>query len=165
MNNWQKDELNEFSDSEIKKKFFTALEYFFKNDSFLLIHGKNKYGDEMERGANERSVAHKLAEYLQDQFCEWNVDCEYNRHELNRKIQEESGVFPDIIVHHRGIKDNLLVIELKTSTISESKDLDKLEKFTERGDFEYQLGLFIRLCEKDEPKILWYKNGGLEKRK
>ena len=32
---------------------------------------------------NERSITHKLAEYLKEYFPEFNVDCEYNRFEHN----------------------------------------------------------------------------------
>ncbi len=32
-----------------------------------------------EADASERSLTHKLGEYLQAEFPEWNVDCEYNR--------------------------------------------------------------------------------------
>ena len=35
--------------------------------------------------ANERSLTHKLAEYLQCEFPDWHVDCEYNRHGLDVK--------------------------------------------------------------------------------
>ena len=45
-----------------------ALSELIERDSFLF-----------EADANERSITHKLAEYLQAQFQDWNVDCEYNR--------------------------------------------------------------------------------------
>lgn len=36
---------------------------------------------------NERTIAHKLALYLQEEFQEYNVDCEYNRNidEMNKQ--------------------------------------------------------------------------------
>ena len=72
-------------------------------------------GDLLQLNANERSITHKLAEYLQREFSDWNVDCEYNR--LGAAIKrlpapeaigsdDEDGrtIFPDIIVHRRNIK-------------------------------------------------------------
>ena len=81
----------------------------------------------LENDLHERTITHKLAEYLQPLFPGWNVDCEYNRdgHEPKRvrlrPIPEQGGdegsnVFPDIIVHRRGDNDhNLLIIEAKKS--------------------------------------------------
>lgn len=54
--------------SEIENKLEKSLKRLLKDDFFLL-----------ESDAHERSITHKLAEYLQDEFEEWNVDCEYNR--------------------------------------------------------------------------------------
>lgn len=156
---WQTKKLREIFDNEIKTRFFIALDQLFKNDAFLLQSGVNEVGDEMERGAHERSVAHKLAEYLQEQFPQWHVDCEYNRHELRIKKQNGDKVYPDIIVHHRGIKDNLLVVELKTSGKKNSEDLTKLEGFTQIGKYEYRLGVFLRLQKKDIKECIWYKKG------
>ena len=48
---------------------FNSIRLLIKNDFYLL-----------EIGTNERSVAHKLAEYLQQEFPNRHVDCEYNRH-------------------------------------------------------------------------------------
>jgi hypothetical protein len=36
--------------------------------------------DLINNSANERSISHNLAEYLQNYFRDLNVDCEYNRH-------------------------------------------------------------------------------------
>src|SRR2546427_8109761 len=97
---------------EIKKRVEVGLGILSRNDFFLLEHR-----------VNERSVSHKLAEYLQRQFPDWNVDCEYNKKGLSTKeldtIREcdeqrtTDRVFPDIIIHRRNTDDNLLVIEVK----------------------------------------------------
>lgn len=34
----------------------------------------------IQANTNERSISHKLAEYMQLEFPLWKVDCEYNRH-------------------------------------------------------------------------------------
>jgi len=145
-----------YSIDEIKKKVKISLGILFRNDSFLL-----------ENGANERSVAHKLAEYLQIQFPDWNVDCEYNRKGLAQKIldrihecskqKKTDRVYPDIIVHRRNTDDNLLVVEIKIKD-EDCCDIEKLKKFTSTsGDFKYRLGLFIKFNEK-EP-LRWFENG------
>lgn len=115
-------------------------------------------GDLLQNDVNERSITHRFACYLQELFPEWNVDCEYNRnHDEIKKLVTYQGktvkandtdgvsVFPDIIVHKRISKKNLLVIEVKKTTNSEPDkfDLDKLEAF--KKDLYYEHALFIRL--------------------
>ena len=160
-NNWPTKKLRTISDEEIKPRFFVALDQLFKNDAFLL-----------ENKTHERSVAHKLAEYLQQQFSGWHVDCEYNRHGLDPKRipgienceaeRSSNLVLPDIIIHHRNTDDNLLVIEVKprkSETVDEC-DNAKLVEFTkEDGKYRYQFGLFIGFDRLNEPQIVWYKNG------
>lgn len=102
----------------------------------------------------ERTIAAKLACYIQAYFPDWNVDCEYNRHNIHvkrlKKIcyssnnENGSSVYPDIIIHRRMTKENLLVIEIKKTTNDTSDDCDmqKLEAFI--NELGYQQGLFIR---------------------
>lgn len=160
-NSWPTKKLKEIKDSEIKDQLLVALDQLFKNDAFLL-----------EAETHERSISHKLAEYLQQQFKGWHVDCEYNRHGLHPKripgienceVDRASDlVLPDIIVHHRNTDDNLLVIEVKprkNDAVDECDDA-KLSAFTSQdGDYKYQLGLFIGFDKLNEPQIIWYKTG------
>jgi hypothetical protein len=79
---------------------------------------------------NERSITHKLALYLEQHFSNWHIDCEYNRNMFDPKVIDlyprtvgiddtnATTVYPDIIVHKRGTKNNLLVIEVKKVNIS-----------------------------------------------
>jgi len=147
-----------YSDEDIRKRAQIALEILQKNDSFLL-----------KEDVHERSVAHKLAEYLQYQFPDWNVDCEYNRKGMETKrlkgIKEckEHGktekVYPDIIVHERNTNNNLLVIELKKNDLRCLCDIRKLELFTSlKGEFGYTLGLFIQLGH-SQMQLRWFKDG------
>lgn len=104
---------------------------------------------------NERSVTHKLGEYLQKKFRKYSydVDCEYNKdgHEPKRlnlppglvdgtvstAADVATTVYPDIIIHRRGTKDNLVVIEAKKSTNPDrTTDCQKLEAF--RRDLGYK---------------------------
>lgn len=119
-------------------------------------------------------MAHKLAEYLQQHFLEWHVDCEYNLHGMDRKlldgISHESEcdeerttdrIYPDIIMHIRNTDDlNILVIEIKTRDTSTICDEKKLKLLTgPKHKYRYQLGLLLKFNRKNEPKLTWYKNG------
>ncbi len=156
-----------YSFEEINQKVNVAIGVLFKNDAFLL-----------ENDVNERSVSHKLAEYLQKQFPDWNVDCEYNRMK-NQNNDEEyitkklklsiediksddahaKTVYPDIIIHKRGTEHNLLVIEIKRYSNNSSKEFDfqKLKAFT--SELEYALGLYIEFNRINEPVLKWFKDG------
>lgn len=99
----------------------------------------------IEKDLSEQSISHRLAIYVQENFAEYNVDCEYNgdgENIYNRKRIEivkqtlrekrllrekeeldvekeftERAVFPDIIIHMRGTNEsNLCIIEIKKST-------------------------------------------------
>jgi hypothetical protein len=141
--------LEDISDEEIKKKVYICIRQLFKNDLHLL-----------EIRANERSIAHKLAEYLQQQFSEWHVDVEYNRHGIEIKRTSKKIVYPDIIVHLRNTDLNLLVIELKCSNRSYNADIEKLSSLTDpNGKFKYKLGLFLKVINGEIKEVRWFKNG------
>lgn len=111
----------------------------------------------LEINANERSISHRFAIYLEPYFAEWDVDCEYNRNHddikrlrLEQRIPSDDDldavtVFPDIIVHRRSTDENLLVIEMKKSTSSEDDgyDLKKLSAF--KKELSYKYAVFMRL--------------------
>ena len=151
----------------LMEKVIDALKNFFENDSQLLT-----------LKANERSISHKLAEHLQQEFIDFNVDCEYNRrgkskktlprvlfHDIKEDDQEAKTIFPDILIHKRNIQtDNLLVIEVKKSNSSESEvnDIIKLEAFTNpNGDFKYEVGLFMVFDVNNQnlKDVRFFKNG------
>jgi hypothetical protein len=86
---------------EVKRRLYSAYDTLLKQDRALL-----------ELDANERSLTHKLAEHLQAEFPDWDVDCEYNRNGAIPKRLVGTGyvstdntdgktVFPDVIVHQR----------------------------------------------------------------
>jgi hypothetical protein len=150
---WPTKKLGEVPDSEIKRKVEFCIRQLLRNDYHLL-----------EINAHERSIAHKLAEYLQRQFPEWHVDCEYNRHGIGIKKLGEARVYPDIIVHLRNTFFNLLVIELKCSNENYKGDIEKLKKFTDQnGEFKYKLGLFLKILDKEIKEMIWFKNGQKQK--
>lgn len=130
---------------DIKEKVHKAVEKLLAEDGDLLVND-----------ANERTITHRFAVWLEPLFNGWKIDCEYNRHEDRTKrlkslagkikqIDDTNGVsvFPDIIIHKRMTDENLLVIEVKKSTNSESNefDLEKLCAF--REELGYRKGLFI----------------------
>lgn len=130
-------------DLEIKKRIERALSVVLKDDAYLL-----------QNDINERTIAHKLATYLQCTFSEYHVDCEYNGNVLQdnskkyikvlkEKLQRlgllkeeeemidkeiiERSVYPDIIIHKRDTSENLCIIEIKKSTSKISSDYDVLK--------------------------------------
>jgi hypothetical protein len=151
-----------FKPEEIKRKAIQAIVNFYRFDHELLT-----------LDASERSVTHKLAEHLQREFPAWNVDCEYNRLgrdpkrlSLNFGViepydKEAKTVFPDIIIHCRNTDENILIVELKKSPVRHSRnDETKLRAFTnQRGEYRYQLGLFLALGEVGCAEARIYRDG------
>lgn len=135
----------------------------------------NKDFSLLKNDVSERAITHKLAEYIQIRFADFNVDCEYNRntvlgprHAKELKIQRDEfanqlnqskdeddllsiSAYPDIIVHIRETNEtNLLVVEMKKENSKVAKDYDyrKLRAYTEISEdnkYHYQYGVFILL--------------------
>ncbi len=150
-----------FTQEQIDQHLNAALQRLTTDDRALFVHD-----------VNERTICCRLAIYLQKEFQDFNVDCEYNRNhndfkyakrlydpELLRLADEarkEAGrrplkkgtdclfVFPDIIIHRRDTFDNLLVIETKktTSTVKDAFDLRKLCVY--RKELVYRFAKFLR---------------------
>jgi hypothetical protein len=153
----------------VKRKIESALNELRARDYFLL-----------EADTNERSITHKLAEYLQQEFPQMDVDCEYNRHGRETKIiqvprdnvnwddTEARTVFPDIIIHKRGIDEsNLLVVEVKKSSNPQTREFDriKLMAFT-AYPYNYQFGLLLEISVNGKPdKLQWYPKNVNEQEK
>ena len=115
-------------------------------------------------------MTHKLAEHIQREFPEYDVDCEYNKvgegdpkrlgwfmyetqrewsnpchGDCDRCRRNKFVVFTDIIVHHRGQVDNLIVVEAKTawSSRSQKRDFEKLEGLVCSEEYGYALGIGV----------------------
>jgi hypothetical protein len=128
---------------EIKDRIGIALSIVLKNDAYLL-----------QKDINERTIAHKLATYLQYTFPKYHVDCEYNgnvlrdnekkyisllkeelqtlgllkpKEEIIDKEIIERLVYPDIVIHKRGTTENLCIIEIKKSTSKIPSKYDELK--------------------------------------
>jgi hypothetical protein len=153
----------------IKEKVTLAIEILLDNDRYLLTND-----------INERSISHRLACYLQQQFKGWDVDCEYNKNHhlpkvldlpnrpqhgpININDTEAKTVYPDIIIHHRyqfhnrnpDLNDNYIVIEIKKNSRSNEFDLMKLRAF--KAQLHYKHTIFIRFnCENNNvvAEIMW----------
>ena len=152
---------------EVLQKVTTAIINLYRSDQELL-----------EVDANERSITHKLAEHLQKEFPEWNVDCEYNRRGFDKKKlldilkpefppentilddTEARTVYPDIIVHKRTASVNLLVIEVKKDNNHDSTiDIQKLKAFGQDQNYRYRFGLFVRLDSSGCTKVKLFGEG------
>lgn len=116
----------------------------------------------LEYDVHEQAITHKLGEYLQQEFPEWNVDCEYNRQnwELPKRLDSypKDTVRPDIIVHQRGPQsesgENLLIVEVKSPNYSDDdgpSDEEKIQAFM--GEKNYNYGLFIDFRETESDRL------------
>lgn len=135
---------------EVKDKIIRAYRILFARDSNLFV-----------ADVNERSITHRFAMYIQDEFPEYDVDCEYNRDGLEAKRLNSfkkpidnsdtngASVYPDIIVHHRGTRDNFIVIEAKkSSNLQEHQDegqckCDHCKLRAYKNDLSYHYAFFV----------------------
>lgn len=111
-------------------------------------------GDLLIRDAAERTIAQRLARYLEDEFPGFHVNVEYNRHGFDKKrldLPDDCGgakrrVYPDVVVHRRGHdKANLLVVELKKSTNPESRDCDRAKLTAMKAQLHYAFAVFVEI--------------------
>jgi hypothetical protein len=112
-----------------------------------------------EHDLGERTLTHRFAVCLEQQFPDWNVDCDYNRLGDRRprlpkasivSTDDEFGksIFPDILVHRPGVPDNLLAIEIRKQRNHQPLDHDrhKLQALTDPHLwFAYRAGLCLIL--------------------
>lgn len=141
----------------IKNKILRSLNQLITKD-FLLL----------KFDANERSITHRLALYLEAEFPEYHIDCEYNRNNADQKklmtfrlnIESDNtngvSVYPDIIVHCRGTNINFIVIEAKKYG-NGSSHLDVIECKCDRcklksykNDLNYEYAFFIQFPTGDD---------------
>lgn len=155
-------DIKNYNLEEIKEKIDRVIELILTKDRKLF-----------ELNSSERSISNKFATYLYPEFPEWEIDCEYNRYmntikKLKKKGKDEQ-IYPDIIIHQRESKKNLLVIEIKKSppySLTNQKvkeDLERLQKMTSDKKYKYQFGLFILFFVKEytgkNPILKYYQKG------
>jgi hypothetical protein len=129
-------------------KVVAALAEFYGRESFLFEHD-----------LGERTLTHRLAVHLENQFPGWQVDCDYDRlgertlrlpHGTIVSTDDHLGksVYPDIVVHQREIPANLLAIEVRKASNHQPPEHDrhKLRALTDPHLwFAYAIGLFLVL--------------------
>jgi hypothetical protein len=111
--------------------------------------------------AHERTVAHRIAVYLEEEFPNWHVDCEYNRQGIGEDPKDDwvgRRRFPDIIVHQRGLADNLLVIEAKPAWAStKCKEVDRKKLRAIAKKYGYKFAYVLSYSSGANPD-LWFKS-------
>ena len=146
------------SDIDVQDAIIDSLRQLYEHDIHLI-----------KNDANERSITHRLAVYLEQHslFHGWHIDCEYNRNQSDIKRLRRCStakvptddlnaqtVYPDIIVHRRGTHNNLLVIEAKKSDAESSdKDIEKLRRFQQQENLGYEYAYAVRFGE-DCPELI-----------
>jgi hypothetical protein len=134
------------------EKLVRALRDFFARETHLL-----------DKDFGERVLTHRLAVHLENQFTGWDVDCDYNRLGERRlklpkasivSTDDDSGksVFPDIVVHHRAVPENLLAIELRKAVSHQpiEHDRHKLRAMTDPHLWHaFRAGLLLTLARKN----------------
>ena len=127
----------------LKERFCKCLDLTIEKEAYLI-----------EKDVSERAIAHKLAEYLQKEFQDYNVDCEYNRKydEVKLRSDGERGFVPDIIVHKRGEDENLMIIELKKTGRRKNEEKERLKEAI-KNPLKYCLGVYVELRMRNIPNI------------
>ena len=158
-----------------------SLDLLYKNDYYLIEHSIH------EQDISHR-IAHYMENLLNN--YEWykkiplNIDVEYNKNfDDSKKVfnncfncsekkcyikkehyhisNYESDCKPDIIVHERESKNNIVVIEVKKNKKQCSEDFAKLSAFTcYNSDYKYGIGIYINIA--DIPSYILFKNGQKE---
>src|SRR3954466_2382918 len=146
-------------------KVVAALREFYARETHLL-----------EKDLGERALTHRLAVHVEKQFPGWDVDCDYNRlGERTLRLpkgtiistDDEIGksIYPDIVVHQRGIPNNLLAIEVRKASNHQPPEHDqhKLRGLTDPHLwFAYRIGIFLTLAKKQVTASDVYVGGAVD---
>lgn len=141
-------------------------------DSILTLYREDP--DLFQKDLCERCLVHRLAVYLERQFVEYKVDCEFNKsfHEdrvTKKYLSNLNGNYVDIIIHKRSNTpgENLVCFEVKKKQnyTDRAKDRENLEILTRMGRFEYRLGFYILLGNTlDKTEVEIYSDSNLIQR-
>lgn len=104
----------------------------------------------------EQAVVAELFVRMRAHFPDWTVSNEYDRREREQKRlayedadgqMREAAIRPDLIVHKVGVKENLLVAEVKLhNNPNHARDIWKLRGMTDRnGPYAYEVGVHLIL--------------------
>lgn len=116
--------------------------------------------DLLALGAQEESICHRLAVYMERRTSGFHVDCEYNRYKTNPKRRSVANkrrlMKPDILLHRRLLSEfNAVALEAKANANPDSRDGEDVSKLQELTDpqemFHYYLGVQLTVYnERDE---------------
>jgi hypothetical protein len=112
-----------------------------------------------EHDLGERALTHRLAVYLERQFPDFEVDCDFDRlgpRTLNLprgsivSTDDHLGksIYPDIVVHQRAVPNNLLAVEVRKAGNHQPVEHDrhKLRTLTDPHIwFAYWIGALVIL--------------------
>lgn len=154
----------------IKQKIISSLEKLYVADITLFNRNEG-------RGVSERCLVFRFAHYLQTEFPNYFVDCDFNSsfigttQQSGKPIQNPDGTFTkrfiDIIVHQRnfnsgsGIYNDFICFELKKWNNKKQSELEKdynnLSVLT--TDYGYKYGFHIILGKSIETSIITVYGG------
>ena len=125
-----------------------ALDQFYEKDGCLVNMVAGVEQDNGGHHVGERAIVFRLAHYMQNimdktpVFKGYVLDCEYNRNGTDIKKLQENCVYPDVIIHQRQNKNNLLVMEVKTYWNNNTEqDVKKIREFMNpEGEYHYKFG-------------------------
>lgn len=139
--------------STSRSKIETAIRLFLRND----------HHDLMQINIHEMALGHRIAVYMEKEFPEHNVDCEYNkRYDGDPKEVKGRKIRPDIIVHRRGGRAAVAIIELKKAghaSKAAKKEMGKLKD--EQSVLGYPLAVYIGIL-KSRVEVVWIVGGEAE---
>ncbi|WP_338986409.1 hypothetical protein [Fusobacterium polymorphum] len=150
----------------MNKEIFELMDIFEKAKNKFLKEEKEIIKiDVNERTLSARLMFHLqtllLSEIYQESYKKYSVDCEYNRRKESTKMiskkyrkfeKEDKQIYPDIILHQRKNRKNLMIIEMK-KTVSSDKDgkdenRDRLKFLTssrKENEYKYLLGIYFEV--------------------
>ena len=134
-----------------------ALDQFYKQDGCLVDMVADAKQDNGSHHVGERAIVFRLAHYMQNimdktpAFKGYVLDCEYNRNGTDIKKLQENCVYPDVIIHKRQSKNNLLVMEVKTYWNNDTRrDMKKILEFMKNRKYKYKFGVSLIIEKKRE---------------
>lgn len=152
----------------INSKIINCLNKLYTEDKILFLRNK-------EQGLCERCLVFRFAHYLQDEFEEYFVDCDFNSSSINgtersqKTIRNQNGSgskkrFIDIIVHKRTLNsnDDFICFEIKKWNNQKKKDFKKDENNLKilTSDYGYKYGFHLIFGKnQDETKLDIWQNG------
>lgn len=139
---------------QIEALINSALDWLYKNDSYLVNNEPFLRKKNGNHHVGERSIVFRLAHYMQNimdstpAFANYVLDCEYNRNGVHAKILPSfpEGTYPDVIIHNRGNNDNnLLIMEVKSYWNRDNRqDKTKLREFLDvNGEYHFSFGVSL----------------------